>query len=176
MMMRRGCGRRTCPSWTTSALRYEMPGRSWIAVRPGAHADLKSAVEHNPEVAKALRTMQGQPRTAVLVSGIRQEERIRQDPNLQAERLVKVWNGLEADHLRLKGWEHDEARGKVETRMKAFIADLKRDPQLESILRNRQQQLGVSRGSRLDQVMRERDIDRAMTQSIRQTRGLGRSI
>ncbi len=48
--------------------------------------------------------------------------------------------------------------------MKAIVADLKRDPQLESILRNRQQELGVSRGSRLDQVMRERDIDRAMTQ------------
>jgi hypothetical protein len=151
-------------------------GQKLDGVRPGAHADLKNALEHNPEVATALRTMQGQPRTALLVSGIRQEERIRQDPNLQAERLVKVWAGLEAEHRRLNGWEHDEARGKVETRMKAFVADLKRDPQLESILRNRQQELGVSRGSRLDQVMRERDIDRAMTQSIRQTRGLGRSI
>jgi Ti-type conjugative transfer relaxase TraA len=151
-------------------------GQKLDAVRPGAHADLKNAVEHNPDVATALRTMQGQPRTALLVSGIRQEERIRQDPNLQAERLVKVWSGLEAEHRRLNGWEHDEARGKVETRMKAFVADLKRDPQLESILRNRQRELGVSRGSRLDQVMRERDIDRAMTQSIRQTRGLGRSI
>jgi Ti-type conjugative transfer relaxase TraA len=151
-------------------------GQKLDAVRPGAHADLKSAVEHNPDVAAALRTMQGQARTALLVSGIRQEERIRQDPNLQAERLVKVWNGLEAEHRRLKGWEHDEARGKLETRMKAFVADLKRDPQLESILRNRQHELGIKSGSRLDQVMRERDIDRAMTQSIRQTRGLGLSM
>jgi Ti-type conjugative transfer relaxase TraA len=151
-------------------------GQKLDAVRPGAHADLKSAVEHNPDVATALRTMQGQPRAALLVSGIRQEERIRQDPNLQAERLVKVWSGLEAEHRRLNGWEHDEARGKVEARMKAFVAGLKRDPQIESILRNRQQELGVSRGSRLDEVMRERDIDRAMTQGIRQTRGLGRSI
>jgi Ti-type conjugative transfer relaxase TraA len=151
-------------------------GRKLDAVRPGAHADLKSAVEHNPDMAKALRTMQGQPRAALLVSGIRQEERIRQDPNLQAARLVKVWNGLEAEHRRLKGWEHDEARGKVETRIKAFVADLKRDPQLESILRNRQQELGIKSGSRLDQVMRERDIERAMTHSIRQTRGLGLSM
>jgi Ti-type conjugative transfer relaxase TraA len=151
-------------------------GQKLDAARPGAHADLKNAVEHNPDVATALRTMQGQPRTALLVSGIRQEERIRQDPNLQAERLVKVWNGLEAEHRRLKGWEHDEARGKLETRMKAFVAGLKRDPQLESILRNRQHELGIKSGSRLDQVMRERDIDRAMTQSIQQTRGLGRSI
>jgi Ti-type conjugative transfer relaxase TraA len=151
-------------------------GQKLDAVRPGAHADLKNAVEHNPDVATALRTLQGRPRTALLVSGIRQEERIRQDPNLQAARLVKVWSGLEAEHRRLTGWEHDEARGKVEARMKAFVADLKRDPQIESILRNRQRELGVSRGSRLDQVMRERDIDRAMTQGIRQTRGLGRSI
>jgi hypothetical protein len=151
-------------------------GQKLDAVRPGAHADLKNAVEHNPDVATALRTLQGRPRTALLVSGIRQEERIRQDPNLQAARLVKVWSGLEAEHRRLTGWEHDEARGKVEARMKAFVAELKRDPQIESILRNRQRELGVSRGSRLDQVMRERDIDRAMTQGIRQTRGLGRSI
>jgi hypothetical protein len=150
-------------------------GQKLDAVHPGAHADLKNAVEHNPDVATALRTLQGQPRTALLVSGIRQEERIRQDPNLQAERLVKVWSGLEAEHRRLNGWEHDKARGKVETRMKAFVADLKRDPQLESILRNREKELGVSRGSRLDQVMRERDIDWAMTQSVRQTRGLGLS-
>jgi hypothetical protein len=60
--------------------------------------------------------------------------------------------------------------------MKVIVADLKRDPQFESILRNRQQELGVSRGSRLDQVMRERDVHRAITQSIRQSRGLGRSI
>ena len=151
-------------------------GQKLDAVRPGAHADLKNAVEHNPHVATALRTMQGQPRTALLVSGIRQEERIRQDPNLQAERLVKVWNGLESEYLRLKGWEHDQARGKVETRMKAFVADLKRDPQIESILRNRQQELGIKSGSRLDRVMRERDIDRAMTLSIRQTRGFGLSM
>jgi Ti-type conjugative transfer relaxase TraA len=144
-------------------------GQKLDAVRPGAHTDLKNAVEHNPEVATALRTMQGEPRTALLVSGIRQEERIRQDPNLQAERLVKVWSGLEAEHRRLNGWEHDEARGKVEARIKAFVADLKRDPQIESILRNRQKELGVSRGSRLDQVMRERDIDRAMTARSNET-------
>lgn len=78
-------------------------GQKLDAVRPGAHADLKIAAEHNPDVATALRTMQGQPGTALLVSGIRQEERIRQDPNLHAERLVKVWNGLEAEHRRLKG-------------------------------------------------------------------------
>jgi Ti-type conjugative transfer relaxase TraA len=143
------------------------------AARPGAHEDLKNAVEHNPAVARALNALKGQERTAQLVAGIRHEERVRLDPNLRAERLLKVWNGLEAEHRRLKGWEHDEARGKVETRMKALAGALKRDPQLESILRNRQQELGIASGSRLDRVMRERDIDRAMTQSIRRERGLG---
>jgi len=148
-------------------------GSRMDAARPGAHADLKNAVEHNPAVSRALNTLKGQERTAQLVAGIRHEERVRQDPNLRAERLVKIWNGLEAEHRRLKGWEHDEARGKVETRMKALAHDLKRDPQLESVLRNRQRELGIAAGSRLDRVMRERDIDRAMTQSIRRERGLG---
>ncbi len=76
----------------------------------------------------------------------------------------------------LRGGEHDKTRGTVETGMKAFVVHLKRDPQRESILRNRQQELSIKSGSRFDLVMHERNIDRAMTQSIRQTRGLGRSV
>ena len=148
-------------------------GSRMDAARPGAHEDLKNAVEHNPAVARALNSLKGRERAAQLVAGIRHEERVRQDPNLRAERLLKIWNGLEAEHRRLKGWEHDEARGHVETRMKALVHDLKRDPQLESVLRNRQQELGIASGSRLDRAMRERDIERAMTQSIRRERGLG---
>ncbi len=102
--------------------------------------------------------------------------RLRQDSRLQAERLAKVRKGLEAEYRLFKGGEHDKTRGTVETGMKAFVVHLKRDPQRESILRNRQQELSIKSGSRFDLVMHERNIDRAMTQSIRQTRGLGRSV
>ena len=149
-------------------------GARMDAVRPGAHEDLKNAVAHNPAVARALGSLKGDERVARLVAGIRHEEQVRCDPQLRAERLVKMWNGLEAEHRTLKGWEHDEARGQVENRMKAVVRDLKRDPQLESVLRSRQQELGIASGSRLDRVMRERDIDRALTQSIQRGLGMGR--
>ncbi|WP_050452533.1 hypothetical protein [Candidatus Burkholderia verschuerenii] len=61
--------------------------------------------------------------------------------------------------------------------MKSIAGELKRDPQLESLMRSRQRELGIAPGSGLDCVMRERDIDRAMERSIRRDRdrGLGMS-
>ncbi|HTR67852.1 MAG TPA: Ti-type conjugative transfer relaxase TraA [Terriglobales bacterium] len=148
-------------------------GARMDAVRPGAQEDLKNAVEHNPAVARALDTLKGEERAARLVEGLRHEARVRRDPELRAERLAKIWHGLEAEHRSLKGWDHAEARGQVENRMQALVLDLKRDPQLESMLRARQQELGIASGSRLDRVLREPDLDRALAQSIRRERGLG---
>ncbi len=63
--------------------------------------------------------------------------------------------------------------------MEAFTKELKRDPQLDSLLRTRGRELGIDAGSRLDQVVQAREIDRALTRSIdlehgpRHSRGLG---
>lgn len=119
--------------------------------------------------------MEGRDRAALLVEGIEHEARVRQVPELKAARLVKVWNGLEAERDGLRGWDQAEARGKVEARMKSIAGELKRDPQLESLMRSRQRELGIAPGSGLDRVMRERDIDRAMEHGIRRDRGLGMS-
>jgi hypothetical protein len=143
-------------------------GAALDAARPGATRDLITAMEHNPAISRAMTEMKGQERAAQLVAGIQHEERVRQDPNLKAERLVQVWNGLEARHERLSGYDQAEARGKVEARLKSIAGDLKRDPQLESLMRNRQKELGIDPGSRLDRVMRERDIERAISHSVRE--------
>ena len=143
------------------------------AARPGAMRDLLTALEHEPATYKAMTQMQGRERATQLVAGIEHEARVRQVPELKAARLVKVWNGLEAEREGLRGWDQAEARGKVEARMKSIAGELKRDPQLESLMRSRQRELGITPGSGLDRVMRERDIDRAMERSIRRDRGLG---
>ncbi|MEY2336403.1 Ti-type conjugative transfer relaxase TraA, partial [Acidithiobacillus ferrianus] len=148
-------------------------GTALDAARPGATRDLLSALEHEPATYRAMTAMQGRERATQLAAGIEHEARVRQDPNLKAERLVKVWNGLEAQRERLGGWDQTEARGKVEARMKSIAGELKRDPQLESLMRNRQRELGIASGSGLDRVMRERNIDRAIDHSIRRDRGLG---
>ena len=142
------------------------------AARPGAHENLKSAVEHNPEMARALKSLTGPERAARLVEGIRHEERVRRDPELRAARLVKMWNGLEAEHRSLKGWEHEAARGKVEDRMQALVAGLKHEPQLEAVLRTRRRELGIGPGSWLGRMLQAPSLAQGLAQSMDRGRGL----
>jgi len=151
-------------------------GGALDAARPGATRDLLTAMEHEPATYRAMTGMQGRERAAQLVAGIQHEDRVRQDPNLKAERLVKLWNGLEAQHERLSGRDQAKARGKVEGRMKEVAGELKRDPQLESLMRSRSKELGIEAGSRLDRVVREPNIERAISHGIRRDRGLGMSM
>lgn len=151
-------------------------GGALDAARPNATRDLLTAMEHEPATYRAMTGMQGRERAAQLVAGIQHEDRVRQDPNLKAERLVKVWNGLEAQQERLSGRDQAEARGKVEARMKEVAGELKRDPQLESLIRSRSKELGIEAGSRLDRVVREPNIERAISHGIRRDRGLGMSM
>ena len=53
---------------------------------------------------------------------------------------------------------------------------LKRDPQLESLMRSRSKELGIEAHSRLDRVIREPNIERAISHGIRRDRGLGMSM
>jgi hypothetical protein len=131
-------------------------------VRPGASHDLRQALEHEPAVGQGMRQLQGKERTAQLRAALDHEVRVRSDPNLRAERLVKVWNGLEAERKQLSGWEHKDAREQVKARMHGLAEELKRDPQLELILQRRQQELGISLGSRLDRVLKAPTIERAL--------------
>ena len=153
-------------------------GRALDAARPGATRDLLTAMEHEPATYQAMTEMQGRERTAQLVAGIQYEDRVRQDPDLKAERLVKVWNGLEAQHERLNDWDpaEAEARGKIEERMKKMVGALKCDSQLESWMRSRSKELGIEAGSRLDRVVRAPNIAQAISQGIRRKRRLGMSM
>ena len=146
------------------------------AARPGAKRDLMNSLAFEPATYQSMTHRQGEKRTAALVRGIEHEERVRQDPDLKAERVVKIWNGLEAQREQLQGWEHKGARLHVEEQMKSMVDALKRDPALENRLRARQVELGIEHASRLDRVMREPDRERAIALSVRDfTRSLGLS-
>ena len=61
-----------------------------------------------------------------------------------------------------------EARGKVEGQMQGLAKSLERDPQVESILRNRRQEIGIG------QHMRQSEgISRELQQSLTRGRSLG---
>jgi Ti-type conjugative transfer relaxase TraA len=150
-------------------------GTALDGAKPGALRDLSAALRYEPAVYDAMTKTQGSSRTDRLLTSLAHEDRVRRVPQLKAERLVKMWNGLEAQHKELRGWEHEQARGTVENQMKALAGELKRDPQVEALMRSRQHELGIPDGSRLDRVLREQNVERAIDHSVARSRGLGMS-
>jgi hypothetical protein len=148
-----------------SALREA--GLALEGVRAGASADLHRALAHEPRTYQAMTQLRGLERTAQLHSALDHEARVRTDPDLKAERLVKVWKGLEAQRERLSGWEHKVEREQVKEQLHSLAAELKRDAPLEATLQRRQQALGIEPGSRLDRVMKEPTMERALELSVR---------
>jgi MobA/MobL family len=141
-------------------------------MRPGAVSDLNIAIEFEPAMHRAMTQLEGPRRSAELLAGLQHEARVRADPNLQAERLVKTWKVLEEQREKLQGWEHKEAREEVIGRVRNLALTLKRSPKLEEVVRRRAHEFGIEPGSRLALVLHERDIKRALRLSERE---LGRS-
>jgi hypothetical protein len=150
-------------------------GKALDQVRPNATRDLNNAMRFEPQTFKAMIELRGQARARELAGAIRHEEHIGQDPTLRVERMAKEWKSLEARHERLEGWQHSQARKQVEGRMKDLARELKRDPQLESLMRSRSKELGIHMDSRLGRVMQAPGIDRAIDSIVRgRDRGLER--
>ena len=108
-------------------------------IRPEAARDLDSAFTQNPGL---MRDAAG-GRTQGAIRAMRIETGIRRDPEKRADRFVSRWRDL--DHQRMsfdrKG-DSGSAR-RIADSMGAMAQGLHRDPQLESVLRNRTRQLGV---------------------------------
>ena len=116
--------------------------------------------------------LSGRERVGQLVAGMDRERALQADPNVRAERFIERWNELRSERQQLRGWQHDEARGKVETEMRGMSQRLERDPQLESTLRNRSQELGINH-IRQEQTL-AREMERQLTQSRSQSLGMER--
>jgi hypothetical protein len=145
--------------------------------RPGARQDLNTALRHEPQVFRSMTELEGAPRTRGLLAGLEHEERVRRSPNLRAERLVKEWNELEAQRKEIKGWENYKTLEKVKGQMRELAHEFKQEPQLELAVKRRAQELGIGRGSRLGQVLREKNLDRALSIAERDLgRGYGLSL
>ncbi len=147
-------------------------GSTLEAARPGATRDLLSALGHDPATARAM-TLEGSERAGKLIAGMERERQARLDPNVRAARTVAAWQKLETEHGRLRGFEHEGARGQIEGRMKALVGAIKRDPQMESVMRARSRELGIAPGSSLDRLTQEKNIERAIERSITRERDRG---
>lgn len=118
----------------------------------------------------------GPPSTQDLerAAGLRHEKLVQLNPELRAQRLVKEWKGLEAQHQRLAGRDAKTRTG-IAARLKSIAGAIKRDPQLESLMRSHAKELGIDMESRLGRVLRARGIGQAMDHIVRgRDRGLER--
>ncbi len=92
----------------------------------------------------------------------------------QARAAVRQWAALETEYERAgKAYEWDAQR-KVGSELVAAARELKRDPQLESLMRARGPEFGIAEGSRLDRVVQAQDLDRALRREIDIDHGLRR--
>lgn len=147
-------------------------GQQLDQVRPGAKDLMRSTLENDPATARAVTELSGRERVAQVIDGMKRENAALQDPNVRAERFVERWRELQGQRRELRGWQHDEARAKVESQMNGMTKSLERDPQVDSILRNRRQELGIGQELRRGQTI-ARELQDEMTRGHRLSRGIG---
>jgi len=150
----------------------QQAGQQLDQVRDGLKDLMRSTLENDPATARAMTELSGRERVAHVIDGMKRENAALQDPNIRAERFVERWQELQGQRRELRGWQHDDARAKVESQMNGLTKSLERDPQVDSILRNRRQELGIGQELRREQTI-ARALQDEMTRGHRLSRGIG---
>jgi hypothetical protein len=143
-------------------------GQQLDRARPGARDLMRSALRYDPDMQRSMTELSGRQRVGQVIERLDNERAMQADPNVRADRFVERWQALQAQRQQLRGWQHDEARGKVEGQMNGLSKSLERDPQVESILRNRRQELGIGQHTRQSE-----GISRELQQILTRGRSLG---
>lgn len=160
------------PVLETQKQAYHTAAAHLDQTRPGSHALIRSAMQYDPQTAEAMTQLSGFERVGQLVAGMDRERALQADPNVRADRFIERWNELRSERQQLRGRSQDEAHGKVESQMRGMSKSLERDPQLESILRNRSSELGINSVQQGQTIARE--MERQLTQSRSQNLGMER--
>jgi hypothetical protein len=113
---------------------------------PGFGQDLQAALTHAPRLAQGASTDAG---LAALIEAGRLARAEREKLEARAREAVRAWVKLEQAYERAEEKYDHLAQREIGERMERFAMELRRDPQLDSVLRQRGQQLGVAEGSRL---------------------------
>ncbi|WP_293678512.1 Ti-type conjugative transfer relaxase TraA [uncultured Phenylobacterium sp.] len=137
--------------------------KALAAASPEAAHDLRSALSRQRGLAGRVDQPGGMD---AIGKSLARENQVRLDPTLRAERFVERWTGLKARHAELGGWQHADARRKVEDRMKTMAKGLGRDPQVESLLSVRRKELGLAAPS----------VGRNLAQDLARSLGIGRGL
>lgn len=147
-------------------------GQQLDQVQGGMNDLMRSTLQNDPATARAMTELSGRERVGHVIDGMKRENAALQDPNVRAERFVNRWQELQGQRKELRGWQHDEARAKVESQMSGLAKSLERDPQAESLVRNRSRELGIGQELRREQSI-ARALQDEMTRGHRLSRGIG---
>ncbi len=147
-------------------------GQQLDQVQDGMNDLMRSTLQNDPATARAMTELSGRERVGQVIEGMKRENAALQDPNVRAERFVNRWQELQGQRQELRGWQHDEARGKVESQMSGLAKSLERDPQAESIVRGRSKELGIRHELRHEQSI-SRALQDEMSRGQRLSRGIG---
>ena len=152
------------------------------SVRASGHADLAAAAARDPTLVSEA----AEGGTARAIRAMQLEGEVRTNPELRADRFVAQWRQLGEQRDGLSGWQNENARQSVETRMRGVAKGLEQDPALDRALSERRSQLGLgprqalewSPGSRTGDMGRElvdRMRHRSVAQELMESLGSGRS-
>ena len=139
-----------------------LAGQQLDQARSGGRELMRSALRYDPDMSRSMTELSGRQRVGQVIKRLDHERAMQADPNVRADRFVNRWQELEGQRQQLRGWQHDEARGKVEGQMNGLAKSLERDPQVESILRNRRQEIGIGQNMRQSEGI-SRELERSLT-------------
>jgi len=139
-------------------------------IRPGASRDLSAAMQRDP----ALLREAAAGRSGPMLDAMAQEARVRADPNLRATRFVERWQGLKQERDRLTQAGDMAGRERTGKEMAGMAKSLERDPQVESVLRNRTRELGLEIGIGRGRGMDSGDLGRELARDL--GIGMGRGM
>ncbi len=142
-------------------------GKNLDAVRPHAAADLASALQRQPELTRE--AADGHSQGAIRAMQLEAEIRI--DPVQRADRFVGDWQRLGQARAVMQQSGNDNGAGRIAGRMADMAKGLERDPQVESLLRNRTRELGLGKD-----IGRDLSRDLAASVSFERTRSIGMSL
>ncbi len=104
----------------------------------GAH-DLETAMTVDTRLVREA----AEGRTGAVIRAMQLETEIREDPTRRADVFVQRWQALERQRRALKVYHEDTKVRATESTMLGMAKSLERDPQVESILRDRKVELGL---------------------------------
>jgi hypothetical protein len=145
------------------ALALERTGQALEAAGTGLSRDVRAALVRTPELAHGHGQPEGMAALGRAAAGARRE---RLALEKRGGETVRRWNVLEREYDAAGKLYEWSTQREVGTRMEAFAQALKRDLPLDGVLRERGRELGIAKGSRLDQVVQAKEVDRTLTRAI----------